>query len=146
MGNTAVAVRLSATDRIEQVGVVSFFAMAGVLQFSIAAAQILLAISIACWFALLASGRERFAAPRFFWLLVGYGACTLVSAAFSPAAPRVPPCAALMGATRGDSEELVRIMSTAPAAKSRSPSGFLFMALKIHSPPSPNNGLGGTLM
>jgi putative inorganic carbon (hco3(-)) transporter len=84
MGNTAVAVRLSATDRIEQVGVVSFFAMAGVLQFSIAAAQILLAISIACWFALLASGRERFAAPRFFWLLVGYGACTLVSAAFSP--------------------------------------------------------------
>ena len=40
----------------------------------------------------------------------------------------------------------MRIISTAPAAKSRSPSGFLFMALKIHSPPSPNNGLDCAFM
>lgn len=84
MVDAAVAVRTSATDRVEQVGVVSLCAMAGVLQFSIAAAQVLLAVSAVCWFVLLASGRERFAAPRFFWPLLGYAAYTLVSAAFSP--------------------------------------------------------------
>ena len=71
-------------DRVELVGVASLFAMAGALQFSIAAAQILLAVSVVCWVALLAIGRERFAAPRFFWPLLGYAAYTLVSAAFSP--------------------------------------------------------------
>ena len=54
------------------------------LQFSIAAAQILLAIALICWLALLVVRRERFEAPRFFWPLLAYARLTLVSAAFSP--------------------------------------------------------------
>jgi hypothetical protein len=42
--------------------------------------------------------------------------------------------------------EFVRIINTTPAAKRSSPSGFLFMALKIHSPPPPNDGLDCMLM
>jgi putative inorganic carbon (HCO3(-)) transporter len=84
MPDAALAVRTPALDRIEQVGVVSLCAMAGVLQFSIAAAQTLLAMSVLCWLALLISGRERFEAPRFLWPLAAYAAWTLVSAAFSP--------------------------------------------------------------
>jgi O-antigen ligase len=84
MVDAAVAVRTSAADRVEQCGVVSLCAMAGVLQFSIAGAQILLAVSMLCWIVLLAIGRDRFAAPRFFWPLLAYAAYTLVSAACSP--------------------------------------------------------------
>jgi putative inorganic carbon (HCO3(-)) transporter len=84
MPDAAIALRSPALDRVEQVGVVSLCAMAGVLQFSIAAAQTLLAVSVLCWLVLLISGRERFEAPRFLWPLVAYGAWTLVSAAFSP--------------------------------------------------------------
>src|SRR3954468_15440531 len=73
-------------DRIslEQVGTLALFAMAGAVQFSIAAAQILLAIALICWIALLISRRERFEAPAFFWPLLPYGAATIVSAALSP--------------------------------------------------------------
>jgi len=84
MPDAAIALRTPALDRVEQVGVVSLCAMAGVLQFSIAAAQTLLAVSVLCWLVLLISGREHFEAPRFLWPLIAYGAWTLVSAAFSP--------------------------------------------------------------
>jgi O-antigen ligase len=72
------------SDRIESAGALALFAVAGALQFSIALAQILLAIACICWISLLASRRERFQAPGFFWPLVVYGAATLVSAALSP--------------------------------------------------------------
>ena len=68
----------------ERVGVVAFCAMAAALHFSIAAAQILLAVAALCWIVLLATGRTRWAAPRFFWPLAAYGGATLVSAVFSP--------------------------------------------------------------
>jgi O-antigen ligase len=71
-------------DRLEQVGLVSLGAVAAALQFSIAAAQILLTVALLCWFALLVTGRERFAAPRFFWPLVAFAAWTLVATACSP--------------------------------------------------------------
>ena len=71
------------SDRIEYTGVLALFAVAGALQFSIAAAQILLAIAFICWISLLATRRERFEAPGFFWPLVAYGGATLVSAALS---------------------------------------------------------------
>jgi O-antigen ligase len=80
----AVAIRASASDRLEQAGLVAFCGVAAALQFSIAAAQILLAVAVVCWIALLASGRERFQAPRFFWPLAAYAGATLVSAVFSP--------------------------------------------------------------
>jgi O-antigen ligase len=71
-------------DRLEQAGLFALFGVAGAVEFSIAAAQILLAVALLSWLAMLAMGRLRFAAPRFFWPLVAYAAITLVSAGFSP--------------------------------------------------------------
>src|SRR5438309_9409329 len=80
-------------SRLEQVGTIALFGVVGALQFSIAAAQILLTVAIVCWFLLVVLERERLAVPHFFWPLAAYAAVTLVSAAFSPA-PRVSllPC------------------------------------------------------
>jgi O-antigen ligase len=69
--------------RLEQAGALALFAMAGAVQFSIAAAQILLAVALICWILLLLVRRERFEAPSFFWPLVAYGGATIVSAALS---------------------------------------------------------------
>ena len=69
---------------LEQAGALALFGMAGAVQFSIAAAQILLALALICWITLLVIRRERVEAPRFFWPLLAYGAATLVSAALSP--------------------------------------------------------------
>ena len=72
-------------DRIDlqQAGALALFGMAGAVQFSIAAAQILLGIALLCWIALLITRRERFEAPPFFWPMVAYAAATLLSAALS---------------------------------------------------------------
>jgi O-antigen ligase len=70
-------------NRLEAAGVVALLGVAGALQFSIAAAQILLLIALACWLAILVVRRERFEAPSFFWPLLVYAGATLVSAAFS---------------------------------------------------------------
>lgn len=69
---------------LEQAGMLALFGMAGAVQFSIAAAQILLALALICWISLLIIRRERFEAPGFFWPLLAYGGATLVSAALSP--------------------------------------------------------------
>jgi O-antigen ligase len=69
--------------RLELAGVVALGGVAGALQFSIAAAQILLTIALVCWVGLLLMQHERFEAPRFFWPLAAYAGITLVSAAFS---------------------------------------------------------------
>jgi O-antigen ligase len=74
--------------RLEQAGLLALFGLAGSLQFSIAVAQILLTVALACWVALLASRRERFKVPRLFWPLAAYAGATLVSALCSPE-PRV---------------------------------------------------------
>ena len=68
---------------LEQTGALALFAMAGAVQFSIALAQILLAIALVCWVTLLLVRRERFEAPGFFWPMLAYAAATLVSAALS---------------------------------------------------------------
>jgi O-antigen ligase len=70
-------------ERFEQAGVLALFGIAGALQFSIAAAQILFTIALLCWAALLVVRHERLAAPSFFWPLLAYAGVTLVSAAFS---------------------------------------------------------------
>jgi O-antigen ligase len=70
-------------DRFEHAGVLALFGIAGALQFSIAAAQILLTIALLCWVALLVVRHERFAAPQFFWPLLVYAGATLMSAALS---------------------------------------------------------------
>ena len=89
MNNVNDAIALDAphqTDRLglEQAGALALFGMAGAVQFSIAAAQILLALALICWIILLVVRRERFEAPTFFWPLLAYGGATLVSAALSP--------------------------------------------------------------
>jgi len=70
--------------RVEQIAVAALVGSAGALQFSIAAGQILLAVAVACWLAMLVAGRQPFRAPRIFWPLVVYAGLTLVSASFSP--------------------------------------------------------------
>jgi O-antigen ligase len=70
-------------DRLEWIGVLTLFGVAGFVQFSIAIAQIMLALTAACWVGVLILGRERPQAPRFFWPLAAYAAATLLSAAFS---------------------------------------------------------------
>jgi O-antigen ligase len=85
---TAEAFDSPSPDRLEHAGVIGLFAVAAALQFSIAAAQALLAITVACWLALVLWRHERVELPRFFWPLAAFGVLTLVSAAFSPQ-PRV---------------------------------------------------------
>lgn len=69
---------------LELAAVAAMYGIAATVQFSIAAAQSLLAIAIVCWLCLVVARRERIEVPRFFWALVAFGALTLVSAAFSP--------------------------------------------------------------
>jgi O-antigen ligase len=69
--------------KFEWFGLLALFGVAGALQFSIAAAEIFLAIAVVCWLGLLVVARERAEAPAFFWPLVAYAAVTLLSAAFS---------------------------------------------------------------
>ena len=76
-------VRLPGED-LEQFGILALFGVAGAVQFSIAAAQLLLAVALLLWVALLIVRRERFEAPSFFWPLVVYAGATVVSAALSP--------------------------------------------------------------
>ena len=71
-------------DRLELAGTIALYGVAGALQFSIAAAQILLTVAVACWLALVVVRRERVDVPRFFWPLLAYAGLTLVSAAVSP--------------------------------------------------------------
>ena len=78
----AIAVRVPG-DEFEHTGLVALFGVAGALQFSIAAAQMLLTVALVCWMALLMIRRERADAPAFFWPLVAYAGATLLSALFS---------------------------------------------------------------
>ena len=72
-----------AEHRLEHIGVLALYGAAGALQFSIAAAQTLVALAALCWLGTLIVGRERVDAPPFFLPLLVYAGITLVSAAFS---------------------------------------------------------------
>jgi O-antigen ligase len=82
MTTHAVAVA-APSDRLDQLGALAVFGIAASVLFSIAVAQILLAIAIACWLAVTVVRRERVEVPAFFWPLAAYAGITLVSAAFS---------------------------------------------------------------
>jgi O-antigen ligase len=72
----------------------AFLALAGCLglvQFSIAAGQVLFGVAALLWIALAYQERQPFAAPGFFWPLCAYAVWTLVSAAFS-----IDPAASLV--------------------------------------------------
>lgn len=94
---------MTPSDRPRGIEPAAFLCLLGVvaiIQFSIAAAEILLAVAIAGWLAVVILRRERVAAPVFFWPLVAYAAWTLVSVLFSSD----------RGASLSDSRELLLLL------------------------------------
>jgi O-antigen ligase len=70
--------------QIDALGAAALFGVAAFTQLSIAVAEALLLIAIACWVGGLAIRRERVQVPPFFYPLIAYAGWTLLSAAFSP--------------------------------------------------------------
>ncbi len=83
MPSLAIAPDDPPRTRLELIGLLALIAFVAALQFSIAAAQILLTVVLFAWAGLMVVQRERFAAPRLFWPLLAYAGITLVSSAFS---------------------------------------------------------------
>ena len=75
--------RMDMTGTLDRATFVLLLAFVAALQLSIAAAEILLAMTLICWALLLAREGTRPSAPTFFLPLAVYGAATLVSSAFS---------------------------------------------------------------
>jgi O-antigen ligase len=69
--------------RVERVGLFALLGVGATMLFSIAAAQILLSLSVLCWLGLHLARSRPVDAPSFFWPLVAYAAATLLSAGFS---------------------------------------------------------------
>jgi O-antigen ligase len=70
-------------EQVEQAGLLALLGMVAAVQFSIAAAQILLAVALLCWLSSFVLQPRPFEVPRFFWLLFAYAAATLLAATFS---------------------------------------------------------------
>jgi O-antigen ligase len=69
--------------KLETVALASMLSFAAATQFSIFAAQCLLALTGVLWLAIVIRNGERIEVPRMFWPLLAYAGWTLVSAAFS---------------------------------------------------------------
>jgi O-antigen ligase len=72
-----------AGHRLEAASFAALLAFVAALQVSIAAAGILLTVTLLGWLACLVTAQERVEVPRLFWPLAAYAGWTLVSAAFS---------------------------------------------------------------
>jgi O-antigen ligase len=83
MTSTVLASPLDGRTRLDAAVFLVLAAFVSALQISIAAADILLAITFVGWAASVAQRQERVEVPRMFWALVAYAAATLISAAFS---------------------------------------------------------------
>jgi O-antigen ligase len=70
-------------EPLEKVACLSLFAFAAALQVSIAAADILLALTTVLWLGLIVRKRERIVVPPMFWPLAAYGVATLIASMFS---------------------------------------------------------------
>ena len=68
---------------LERAACLTLLAFAAALQISIAAAEILLALTALLWLAVIVRNRERVEVPWMFWPLAALGAWTIVSAVFS---------------------------------------------------------------
>ena len=79
MGLTGTAAEVT----LERVTFWLFLGFVAALQLSIAAANVLLALTFVCWVAMLVRSRTRPSAPLFFLPLAGYAVATLISSAFS---------------------------------------------------------------
>jgi hypothetical protein len=83
MTTTSLAATWYDGDRLEAAATLSLLVFVTSLQFSIAAAHILLALVLTLWAVLVVTHRERIVVPRMFWPLAAYGGWTLLSAAAS---------------------------------------------------------------
>ena len=72
-----------AVPGLERVTVALLLCFVASLQISIAAANVLLALMLVCWIAVLVQEKTVPSVPRFFWPLLAYGAVTLLISAFS---------------------------------------------------------------
>src|SRR5258706_15761763 len=72
-----------AVPALERVPVALLLCFVASLQISIAAANVLLALMLVCWMAVLVQEKTVPSVPRFFWPLLGYGAVTVLISAFS---------------------------------------------------------------
>jgi len=72
-----------APSRLERVAYVLLLAFAGAPLFSIFAAELLLAVLALLFLIIVIRGHETVAVPPMFWPLLAFGACTLISSAFS---------------------------------------------------------------
>lgn len=70
-------------EPLEKIACLSLFAFAAALQVSIAAADILLALTTVLWLGLIVRKRERIVVPPMFWPLAAYGIATLIASMFS---------------------------------------------------------------
>ena len=84
MSTTTMSVTGTAAEiTLERVTFWLLLGFVAALQMSIAAANVLLAMTFVCWVAMLARDRAWLSAPVFFAPLVGYAVMTLISSAFS---------------------------------------------------------------
>jgi O-antigen ligase len=83
VSTVAVTASVPRARRLEQAGLAALVGIVATMQFSIAAAQVLLAVAALCWLVLHLSRSEPLTAPSFFWPLVVYAAATLLAAGFS---------------------------------------------------------------
>jgi O-antigen ligase len=83
MTSTAASTTPAAGPRLELITFALFATFVASLQFSIAAANILLGVTFVCWLTILVRERRRPSAPAFFVALLAYAVATLVSSAFS---------------------------------------------------------------
>jgi O-antigen ligase len=77
---TAPPLRSTWTDKLETLTAATALLFVAASQLSVAAAQILLAGTLACWVALVAARHERVGIPAVFWPLGAYAVVTVVSA------------------------------------------------------------------
>jgi O-antigen ligase len=80
MTTTTLDAPLFRGDKFEIASIGALLGFVAAAQVSIAAAGIMLFITIVCWATVVAVHHERVQVPTMFWMLAGYGAVTLVSA------------------------------------------------------------------
>jgi O-antigen ligase len=80
MTTTTLDAPLFRGDKFEIASIGALLGFVAAAQVSIAAAGIMLFITIVCWATVLAVHHERVQVPAMFWMLAAYGAATIVSA------------------------------------------------------------------
>jgi O-antigen ligase len=77
---TALRAPLFGGDKLEVASMGALLGFLAASQLSVAPAYVLLAVTFACWAAVVKVHHERVQVPTMFWLLTAYGAATVVSA------------------------------------------------------------------